>query len=146
MAKSNHEGYDGCGGNETMSDVVHHDPKTFNGSHAEQSHIPRFGENDFVYRFETFGAENGITRFPRDKFLSGGGETAFPHGLHLDAGEYISWQPSQFRASVYQHLDRQTGEALIFDIAGHNAHFEHAHSMTMITRAIRGIFGWPFHA
>ena len=84
-----------------MSDVVHSDAETLDGSHAEQCPVARFAEDNFVYRFETFGTEDGITRFARDNLLCGRGEAAFPDGRHFDANEHISRQPSQF-PSLYR--------------------------------------------
>jgi len=89
-----------------MGDVVHSDAETLDGSHAEQCPVARFAEDNFVYRFETFGTEDGITRFARDNLLCGRGEAAFPDGRYFDANEHISRQPSQFRAFIDQRFDR----------------------------------------
>src|SRR2546426_11483527 len=108
-----------------MSDVVHSDAETLDGSHAEQCPVARFAEDNFVYRFETLGTEDGITRFARDSLLGGRGEAAFPDGRYFDANEHISRQASQFRASVAQCFDSGTDQSLLSGLAGHHAHVEH---------------------
>jgi len=57
-----------------MPDVIHHDAKSFQRSHAEQRHVARFLEDHFIVGFLTFGAQDGVANFAFDLLLGGGGK------------------------------------------------------------------------
>jgi hypothetical protein len=68
---SGEDGYNGCCGDEPMTDVVDHDAKSLQRSNSKQCHIAGLGKDDFIVGFETLGTENRVTHFPFD-LLSGG--------------------------------------------------------------------------
>src|SRR6266545_3232235 len=51
---------DGRSGHEAMADVVHNHAEAFDGPHAQEGHVARFGENDFIVRFIALRAQDRI--------------------------------------------------------------------------------------
>lgn len=110
--------HQGRGGHEAMAEVVHHHAEARQRPDAEQRQVAGLSENDFVIRFASLRAEDGIPDFALDLRLRGRGEN--PLAAWGDAGalQDLRREPSQFRAGSPQRFQRLGCQFFAFGIAG----------------------------
>ena len=127
VASRRSSGDDGGLRDEAVADVIYRDPESLDCANAQETHVARLREDNFVGGLESFGGQDCITDVPSDRLLCGGEERAFAPWRDSDLGQYISWQPAQLRARIHQGFERRRHPLFVLRIAHYDADFEQTH-------------------